>query len=156
MVIPQTTAEYRLRYACSHVDQPLQPPVLWCKLSRYAGGNHISFLYMVFMFCWWCTATELASWRNQNIQGPLKHFYCQDCCNHRREQSGNVISICFKACSHISFRVFGDWGWRRVKIHHHLLVCCCYQWVSPECVSCCYLHWEGNNSRRISCKYTSN
>lgn len=42
------------------------------------------FFYKVFMFCWWCTATR--NWRHGGtrwgIQGPVVHFYCQDCCDN--------------------------------------------------------------------------
>lgn len=64
------------------VPAAAQPPGLQCRLGRYAGGNHISFLYKVPMFCWWCTGMELASWRDQDIQGPLEHSSCQNCCDH--------------------------------------------------------------------------
>lgn len=111
------------------VPAAVQPPVLRCRLRRYAGGNHRSFLYKVFMFCWWCTATELASWRDQDIQGPLKHFYCQNCCDNCIPGGDNLETSFPSALKLVAVFPFGsgDWGWGE---NTPPLVCCSYQWVS--------------------------
>lgn len=147
MVTPQTTAECQPQNACSHVDQPSQPPILQCGLSRYAGGNHISFLYKVFMFCWWCTATELAPWRNQDVQGPLQHFYCQDCCDNYITGGANLETAFPSAFELVAVFPFGSLGiGGGVK---NTLPCTGVlllpQSQSGECVSCYYLPWKGNS-----------
>lgn len=132
----------------------IQPPVLQCRLSRSAGGNHISFLYKVFMFCWWCTATELASRRDQDIQGPLQHFYCQDCCDNYITGGDNLETSFPSALKLVAVFPFGSLGiGGRVGWKHTTMYWCAA--VTSESV----LNVSAERvitADAFTCKYTSN
>lgn len=89
------------------------------------GETIYLFFYKVFMFCWCCTAMELVSWRNHDIQGPLEHFYCQDCWDNYITGGGNLETSFPSALKLVAVFPFGSLGIGGGVGWKHSTVYCC-------------------------------